>query len=260
MKTDCKKNPNDPSCTPTTQPPPPSSSGPDDSCLFHPEQDKCKPDQYGNCPKDFFLNDDEHCVPDKPCPAGYEHHFEDETGTCYPVNKAPPSSSCPSGYHLHNGVCTKDVVVHKTTVETVTKDVISNNIFSASSQGKRPSYLLLLDSAQLCQLAGDTQCVAKQNQFKTLNLVTKFDSASKSWSIGGQTENIAAGSKIQRNVGVGAHFYDSKGSNVGGSYHGAINPGILKNLQSGTFNFKVSTSAMKGTPSFIRLEYQSTGS
>jgi hypothetical protein len=128
VKVDCKKSPNDPSCPPT----PPPASGPDGSCLFHPEQDKCKPDQNGNCPSGFFLNDDDHCVPDKPCPKGFEHHAQDETGTCYPVKK--PSSSCPPGFHLQNGACTKDIVIPTnqkvTTVETVTKNVISNNIFT----------------------------------------------------------------------------------------------------------------------------------
>ena len=45
--------------------------------------------------------------------------------------------------------------------------------------------MLLLDTAQLCQLARDTQCVAKQNQFDTLNLVTKLDSTGKTWTITG---------------------------------------------------------------------------
>ena len=66
-----------------------SPSGPDESCLFHPEQDKCKPDQNGNCPNGFLLNDDNHCVPDKPCPKGFEHHAEDESGACYPIKKPP---------------------------------------------------------------------------------------------------------------------------------------------------------------------------
>ena len=77
-------------------PPPPPPPGPDESCLFHPEQDKCKPDPNGNCPNGFFLNDDEHCVPDKLCPKGFEHHFEDETGACYPINKP----TCSSGFHI----------------------------------------------------------------------------------------------------------------------------------------------------------------
>ena len=55
-----------------------------------------------------------------------------------------------------------------------------------------------------------------------------------------------------------AHFYDSKGNNVGGGlYQAAVNPGVLKSLQSGVFNIKANTSVMKGTPSFLRLEYQS---
>jgi hypothetical protein len=233
-----------------------SQPRPDDGCLFNPSLSKCKSIDE-QCPKGFFLNDDDNCVPDKKCPPGFEHHAQDETGACYPVKKP---LSCPPGFHLQNGACTRNIVKKVTTVETVTKNVISNNIFTAQSQGKQPTYLLLLDTAQLCQLAGDTQCVAKQNQFNTLNLITKLDSTGKSWTITGQVENIAAQSKTQRNVGVTAYFYDSKGNNVGGSYQGGINPGVLKSLQSGAFNFKVSTSAMKGIPSFLRLEYQSTGS
>ena len=90
-----------------------------------------------------------------------------------------------------------------------------------------------------------------------MNLITRLDSTGKTWTITGQTENIAAGTKSQRNVQVTAYFYDSKGNNVGGGlYQGAVNPSVLKSLQSGVFNFKASTSVMKGTPSFLRLEYQ----
>jgi hypothetical protein len=147
-----------------------------------------------------------------------------------------------------------------TKVDTATKNVIVNNIVTAPSQGKQPTFLLLLDTAQLCQLAGDIQCVAKQNQFTTLNLITKLDSTGKTWTITGQAKNIAAETKTQRNVQVTAYFYDSKGNNVGGgsSYQGAVNPSVLKSLQSGAFNFKASTSVMKGTPSFLRVEYETT--
>jgi hypothetical protein len=49
----------------------------------------------------------------------------------------------------------------------------------------------------------------------------------------------------------------SKGNNVGGGlYQGAVNPSVLKSLQSGAFNIKVSSSVMKAMPSFLRLEYQ----
>jgi hypothetical protein len=88
-----------------------------------------------------------------------------------------------------------------------------------------------------------------------LNLVTKLDSAThKTWSITGQVENIV--SKIQRNVQVTAHFYDSKGNDIG-LYKGIVNPKVPKSLQLGTYNMRVSTSVMKGTPSFLTLEYQS---
>ncbi|MFL6357801.1 MAG: hypothetical protein ACJ72V_00470, partial [Nitrososphaeraceae archaeon] len=152
----------------------------------------------------------------------------------------------------------KVIVKVNTKVDTVTKNVIVNNLATASSQGKQPTFLLLLDTAQLCQLAGDAQCVTKQNQFKTLNLVTRLDSTGKSWTISGQADNVAAGAKTQRNVQVIAYFYDSKGNNVGGVQEVAVNPTVIKSLQLGAFNIKASTSTMKGTPSFLRLEYQST--
>jgi hypothetical protein len=39
-----------------------------------------------------------------------------------------------------------------------------------------------------------------------------------------------------------------------------INPTVLKSHQLAAFSMKPSMSIMKGTPSFIRLEYQSTTS
>ena len=45
---------------------------------------------------------------------------------------------------------------------------------------------------------------------------------------------------------------------MGGPYKGTVNPTVLKSLQLGAFSMKPSTSIMKGTPSFLRLEYQST--
>jgi hypothetical protein len=196
-----------------------------------------------------------------------------------PSSTQPISLSCPKGSKLVNGKCqvtvvqqeqqTKNVVVIRTQVDTVARNFIINNIGSSSSsssssssqQGKQQhtTFLLLLDTAQLCQIAGDTQCVTKQNQFKTLNLVTKLDSTGKTWAITGQAENIAS-AKTQRNVQLTTYFYDSKGNNVGGQQKVVVNPEILKSLQSGGFSIKASTSAMKGTPSFLRLEYQATAS
>src|ERR671930_2023512 len=114
-------------------------------------------------------------------------------------------------------------------LESVVRNFVSSN---------QPTFLLLLDTAQLCQLAGDTQCVVKQNQFTTLNLVTKLDSTTKTWTITGQVENRV--SKTQNNVQVIAYFYDSKGNNVGGPYKGKVNPTILKSNQLGAFSMKSS--------------------
>jgi hypothetical protein len=87
-------------------------------------------------------------------------------------------------------------------------------------------------------------------------LVTKLDSTRKIWTITGQVENRVL--RTQSNVQVIGYFYDSKGNNVGGPYKGIVNPTALKSLQLGAFSMKPSTSIMKGTPSFLRLEYQGT--
>jgi hypothetical protein len=182
------------------------------------------------------------CPPPPPppkCKPG--EHYDSKLKKCIP-------DKCPQGFHLQNGICTRDLRIRVTTVETVVRNFVTS----------KPTYLLLLDTAQLCQLAGDTQCVAKQNQFDTLNLVTKLDSTGKTWTITGQVENRV--SKIQRNVQVVAYFYDTKGNSVGGPYKGAVNPTILNSHQLAAFNMKPSTSIMKGSPSFMRLEYQSTTS
>jgi hypothetical protein len=222
-------------------------NGPDEECAFNPSLPKCKApcdeNNFCECPKGFSMNEDDNCYPDKPCPNGFERHKDDETGKCFKI-------ICPQGSHLQDRSCVRDITIvkHVTTVETVVKNFVSNN---------QPSFLLLLDTAQLCQLAGDTQCVAKQNQFDTLNLVTKLDSTGKTWTITDQVENRAV-SKIQNNIQVIAYFYDSQGNNVGGPYKGTVNPTVLKSLQLGAFSMKPSTSIMKGTPTFLRLEYQST--
>ena len=53
-------------------------------------------------------------------------------------------------------------------------------------------------------------------------------------------------------------FYDVRGNNIGRLPQVAVTPGILKILQSGVFNIKASTSVMSGTPTFLRLEFQTS--
>jgi hypothetical protein len=121
-----------------------------------------KPDVPSRPKGQHYDSKQKKCVPD--CPK--DQHFNPTLNKCIP--------DCPSGFHLENKVCTKTIIKRVTTVETVVRNFVTNN---------QPSFLLLLDTAQLCQLAGDTQCVAKQNQFDTLNLVTKLDSTGKTWTI-----------------------------------------------------------------------------
>jgi hypothetical protein len=151
--------------------------------------------------------------------------------------------------------------VPKPNVEIAVRNFILTH-FQGLMKGQTPTFLLLIDTAQVCGIAGDTACVATQNQFKTFNLVTKLDTTTGRtwWIISGQVQNIAktaaaAAGKTLSNVQVVARFYDINGNNVGGLQQVPISPATLKSFQSGVFNIKASTSAMSGTPSFVRLEY-----
>jgi hypothetical protein len=205
---------------------------------------------------------------DKPrihCPKGFERHNEDETGTCYPI----PRIVCPNGFHQEGHVCVENhhdsnggntKVIVKTRIETIIKNFIINNfprLFNAPVTTTQPNVLLLLDTGQLCAAAGDTACVVTQNQFKTFNIITKLNANRDTWTISGQVQNIAK-QKTLTDIRVIAHFYDSKGGNVGALQQVSVNPSTLKALQTGVFNIKAPISQMSGTPSFIRLEYQST--
>jgi hypothetical protein len=78
------------------------------------------------------------------------HH--DKNGRCV------PDVTCPPGFHLKNGDCTKNIVinmikktttteVHNTNLEITVKNFIAYNIFTAPLQGRQPTFLLLIDTA-----------------------------------------------------------------------------------------------------------------
>jgi hypothetical protein len=248
---DCTPPPPPPPCVPATDsscpptPPPPPCDPAKEDCTppCDPAKEDCTPpcdpakeDCTPPCPP---VATGLSCPPPPPPPCKTGEHYDAKLKKCVP-------DKCPDGTERVNGEC-QQIIRLRLVIHTVVK-----NSFTTS----QPKFLLLLDTAQLCQLAGDTQCVAKQNQFDTLNLVTKLDSTRKIWTITGQVENRV--SKTQNNMQVTGYFYDSKGNSVGGPYKGTVNPTSLKSLQSGAFSMKPSTSIMKGTPSFLRLEYQST--
>jgi hypothetical protein len=70
------------------------NSQPDGDCLFDPSLPKCTPDENGNCPEGFNMNEDEQCFPEhERCPSGYHSHEDDESGKCI-----PDSVPCQPGY------------------------------------------------------------------------------------------------------------------------------------------------------------------
>jgi hypothetical protein len=76
-----------------------SSNGPDEDCLFNASLPKCDPDEDGNCPDDFNLNEDGNCFPDHHetgCPSGTHGVDDDETGQCYDND-----DGCPDGMELN---------------------------------------------------------------------------------------------------------------------------------------------------------------
>ena len=74
-----------------------ANSQPDGDCLFDPTLSKCAPDENGNCPKGFYMNENEQCFPahDR-CPSGYHSHEDDESGKCI-----PDSVPCDPGYIMN---------------------------------------------------------------------------------------------------------------------------------------------------------------
>jgi hypothetical protein len=70
---------------------------PDGDCLFDPSLPKCTPDENGNCPEGFNMNEDGQCFPahDR-CPEGYHSHEDDESGKCI-----PDDVPCEPGYIMN---------------------------------------------------------------------------------------------------------------------------------------------------------------
>ena len=69
-----------------------NNHGPDRDCLFHPSLPKCESDD-GDCPKGFFHNGYDQCVPDhhNGCPNRYHGVDDDETGQCIDNKKECPN-------------------------------------------------------------------------------------------------------------------------------------------------------------------------
>ena len=61
---------------------------PDDEpsiCYFEPnDAPECEPDEEGNCPNDWPMNEQGNCHPGGECPDDYSRVDDDESGTCYP--------------------------------------------------------------------------------------------------------------------------------------------------------------------------------
>ncbi len=95
--------------------------GPDGDCLFNASLPKCDPDENGNCPDDFNLNEDGNCFPDhheEGCPDGTHGVDDDETGQCYDNDKV----DCPNGTELNDEGTNCDNIPHESLAAEETCD------------------------------------------------------------------------------------------------------------------------------------------
>ena len=56
-------------------------------CFFEPNNEECDPDEEGNCPEGFGMNEDGQCIPQQSCPEGFHRANDDETGRCIPEDE-----------------------------------------------------------------------------------------------------------------------------------------------------------------------------
>jgi hypothetical protein len=142
------------------------------------------------------------------------------------------------------------------TLSTVTTKTIKNffteNVIQRQS-GKTPSFLLLLDTKQICHIAKDFKCELQQNKFNTIDLTTNPDGKGN-WVISGKVQNVVK--NTLNNIKATATFYDAQGNNIGAYTQGSVTPSKVNSQQYGVFNLKAMKSTMSGNPVFLRIEYQ----
>jgi hypothetical protein len=75
-------------------------------CAFDPEDERCNPDEDGNCPKGFGTNEGGQCFPLGNCPKGYHRANDDESGRCVFEKDL---QKCEDGSFAHkNDICPED--------------------------------------------------------------------------------------------------------------------------------------------------------
>ena len=144
--------------------------------------------------------------------------------------------------------------VYNIKVEITVRQVVAGSVQSAAT-GQQPSFLMLLDTGQICQIAGDTACVLQQQNFKVKNIFTKF--VPNQWQISGWAQFLDTRAAV-RNIQLTASFYDQNGNNVGGAVVGNLSPSSLRALQLGSFQLSSDVSKMTAKPTFFRLQFTST--
>jgi hypothetical protein len=133
----------------------------EDICFFDPADERCSPDENGNCPEGWPRNEDGQCHPGGQCPDGFHRANDDESGRCVPEDDL---QQCEDGSWAHeDDTCPEDAEPFPTpTPEPITCEegfVLENGRCAA------------LDSN-----CGGEPCTASQKEDSTVSDVTPGDS------------------------------------------------------------------------------------
>jgi hypothetical protein len=227
---------NNGSTTPTLPPPPP----------------------FKDCGPGMKLGKDgKTCVLDKNC------EFKDKNQTVIAcVNTITKKVVIQENHHIHNEE--SNTVINNNNnnnfVNTVvTPNIFANNLLLSSNTGIIiPKTLLLLDSRQLLDLAGDTNNAAIQTLFCTTSIKSTYSEQTRTWFITGTVQNInTIDNNAIPNMHLTAAFYDINGNHVATIPNIAVTPDTLAHDQEGRFTFSAAldTDLSGIMPTFITIGY-----
>ena len=226
------------------------------------------PDKYGPCGPAMILDKTGKCVLDKNC------QYKDENQTiisCYNVKtrNIVIHESTNNQYNSHSSSKTtinnnnNNYVTNNNPTSFFGSSLLSNNIFRTTALNTlQPETLLLLDSKQLFDIAGDTNNAAIQSLFCTTSFKTVYSSQTKNWFVTGVVQNIntlGGGQPTTElsNIQAYASFFDKDGNPISTIQNIVVEPNTLAHDQEGRFTFTagLDTDLLGVMPTFVAISY-----
>jgi hypothetical protein len=215
------------------------------------------PPPFKDCGPGMKLDkkDGKTCVLDKNC------EFKDKNQTVIAcVNTITKKVVIHENHHIHNEE--SNTVINNNNnnfVNTVAvPNIFTNNLLSSNTGIIIPKTLLLLDSRQLLDLAGDTNNAAIQTLFCTTSIKSTYSEQTRTWFITGTVQNInVIDNNAISNMHLTAAFYDINGNHVATIPNIAVTPDTLAHDQEGSFTFSAAldTDLSGIMPTFITIGY-----